>query len=445
MNTDEFLPPHDPAAEAAVIGSILIDPDAYFDVAEIVTAEMFYTARYRWMYEALTALNGRGEPVDFLTVTDELRRQGRQGEADNAMWGDLLNAVPTSISAEYYAAIVAEKATRRRLIQAAGQVAKAAYDETMPLPDAVAAAEAAVMGAAVDAGKQTLIAPRRYMSDYIDAFLSDVNAGADTRRVISTGLIDLDRVLGGLERGHQYLIAGRTSMGKSSLALGMALHAALRQGKHVAIFSLEMSEEQIVNRLISMMTRIPVARLKPQHRYQLTAAEQTAVMDAGGRISDSGIHIDTTPGLRPSDVRARAARLYAGAGLDMIVFDHMHIARATSPTGKQVQDLGSIAIELADIYKTLGVVGLTLAQLNRGVDARAIKRPQLSDLRESGQIEEAAYVAMFVHREAYYDDTAAGTAAEIIIAKNRDGATGAVDVFWKAELAQFVNAQQVQL
>jgi replicative DNA helicase len=275
--------------------------------------------------------------------------------------------------------------------------------------------------------------------------MSDIAAGPETQRVIATGLTDLDRTLGGLEYGHQYLIAGRTSMGKSALALGIARHAAMKQGKVVAIFSMEMTHEQVTNRIIAMMTHIPVMRLKPQFRYQLSEDERAAVMEAAGRISDGRIHIDCTPSLKPADVRARASRVQAAHGLDMVIFDHMHIAQANAPTGKQVQDLGAIAIDLANIYKSLGVVGLTLAQLNRGVDARAIKRPVLSDLRESGQIEEAAYVAMFVHREAYYDDTANKGEAEIIIAKNRDGATGAVDVFWKADRAQFLNAAQVTL
>lgn len=444
MNTEpmsETLPPHDIEAEAAVLGSLIIDQDTFYDVADTLDAAMFYRTHHRWLYEAIATLRGRSEPADLLTISDELRRAGRYDEIGGlGFLTDLLNAVPTSVNAEYYAAIVAEKSTRRALLRAAGQIAKSAYDESRPLPDVVAAAETAVMDAAGDAGKTTVAAPRRYMSDYIDGFMEDIASGGNTNRVIATGLLDLDRKIGGLERNHQYLIAGRTSMGKSSLALGIALHAALKQGKRVLIFSLEMSREQIINRLISMMTRIDTERLKPQRRHELTQAEQAAVMGAGGRIADSSIYMDCSPALRPADIRSRAARVYAANGLDMIIVDHMHIAQANTPTGKAVQDLGSIAVALADIYKTFGVVGLTLAQLNRGVDARVIKRPMLSDLRESGQIEEAAYCVMFVHREAYYDETAAESKAEIIIAKNRDGATGSVDVHWNAARSQFINA-----
>jgi len=441
MDTIEnVLPPHDAEAEQALLGSVLIDPDIFFEVSEVITADMFYQPRNRWLYEAIAAINARSEPVDLLTVASELTRADRLNETGGQDYIlDLINAVPTSMNAEYYAGIVAEKATRRRLIYAAGQVAKAAYNETTPVAEAVAAAEAAVFGVSQSAQRGTVEAPRRFMSDYIDGFMSDV-AATDSPHVIATGLIDLDRALGGLEKPHQYLIAGRTSMGKSSLALEIALHAAMRQSKRVLLFSLEMSREQIINRLISLMTRIPVERLRPARRRELSPAEQSAVLGAGGKLADSAIFLDCTAGLKPTDIRSRAARIYAAHGLDMMIVDHMHIMAASNPTGKQVQDLGAISIELANIYKEFNVAGLTLAQLNRGVDARAIKRPMLSDLRESGQIEENAYAVLFVHRDNYYDETAAVGQAEIIIAKNRDGATGSVTVGWKPELATFVNS-----
>lgn len=441
----EVLPPHSVDAEAAVIGSLLIDPDAYYEVSEILTPEAFYRPGHRWLYEAIQSLSARQEPPDVLAVADELTRAGRLEEAGGLGYlSDLLNVVPTSINADTYARIVAEKATRRRLILAAGQVAKAAYDEAQPIADVVSAAESAVRGASAGTAGGEVMSARRYMTDYLDDFLADVEATA-APRVVATGLTDLDRALGGLEAPHQYIVAGRTSMGKSSLALGMALHAAMRQGKRVMVFSLEMSREQMVNRMIAMMTRIPAQSLKAARRRYLTEQQQAAVMAAAGRVSDLALYLDCTADLRPSDMRGRASRIAAAHGLDLIIVDHMHIMAADAPTGKPVQDLGSIALALANLYKDLDVAGLTLAQLNRGVDARAIKRPMLSDLRESGQIEENAYAVLFVHREGYYDNSAPGGAAEVIIAKNRDGQTGSVNLYWNAELSMFANAAQVQL
>ncbi len=441
----EMLPPHDPNAEAAVLGSLLIDPDAYYEVSDILTPEAFYHPCNRWLYEAIQSLSARQEPPDIVVIQDELIRAGRLDEAGGMSYMlQLLTAVPTSINAEYYARIVADKATRRRLIHAAEKVAKAAYDETQPVSDVLAASETAIMGAGADTDRGAVVSARRYMTDYLDNFLADVNSTA-APRVVTTGLTDLDRLLGGLEAPHQYMLAGRTSMGKSSLALGIALHAAMRQHKRVMIFSLEMSKEQITNRLVSMLTRIPAQALKAARRRYLTEQQQAAVMDAAGRIADLPLYYDCSEGLRPSDVRARASRIAAAHGLDLIIVDHMHIMTADNPTGNNVKDLGSIALALANLYKHLDVAGLTLAQLNRGVDARAIKRPMLSDLRESGQIEENAYAVLFVHREGYYDDTAPGGAAEVIVAKNRDGATGSAAVYWNAALSMFGNAAQVQL
>jgi len=441
----ELLPPHNLDAETAVLGSLLIDPDTYYEVSGIVTADAFYRPGHRWLYEAIQSLSARQEPPDVLAVADELTRAGKLEEVGGVDYlVDLLNAVPTSIHADTYARIVAEKATRRRLIQAAGAVAKAAYDEATPLAAVCASAESAVMTAAAGIEQGGAVSAQRYISDYLDDFLSDV-AATDAPRTIETGLVDLDRMLGGLEAPHQYILAGRTSMGKSALALSIIRHAALRQGKRVMLFSLEMSREQIINRLISMMTRIPAQDLKAARRRYLTQAQQEAAMDAAAQISDAPLYLDCTAGLRPADIRSRSSRIHAAHGLDLIIVDHMHIMAADAPTGKQVQDLGSISLALAGLYKDLNVAGLTLAQLNRGVDSRAIKRPLLSDLRESGQIEENAYAVLFVHRDGYYDDAAIGSTADLIIAKNRDGATGSVDLYWNAPIAMYGNAAQVQL
>ena len=436
---DPSLPPHNLEAEQAALGSLLIDPDAMLDVAEIVTAADFYRPAHRWTFAAMSAMHARQAPLDVLALAEELTRAGKL-EAVGGLPAllELTNAVPTSINADHYARIVAEKAQRRRLIAAAGQIARAAYDETIPIDDARAAAEAAVMAVGGDTSDGPQSA-RRALSDYIEDFLADV-ANPQTPRVVATGLVDLDRFLGGLEAPHQYILAGRTSMGKSALALGIALHAVMRQNKRAMLFSLEMSREQILNRLIAMMTGIATERLKAARRHELGPAEQARVMEASGRLSDSGLYLDTTEGIRPADVRNRAARIHAAHGLDLIIVDHLHIMRANAPTGKPVQDLGSIALDLADVYKGFNVAGLTLAQLNRGIDARAIKQPVLSDLRESGQIEENAHTVLFINRPAYYDATADETAAQVIIAKNRDGQTGAVNIHWNPGRAMYVNA-----
>lgn len=442
----DMQPPHNAEAEEAVLGSILIDPDALYDVTEVLAPEMFYRPAHQWLYEAINRLHGRGEPLDLLAIENELKTLGKLeafGGLDYLF--TLANAVITSVNASVYARLVADTAMRRRLITSAGKIAKAAYSDEIPAVDALAQAEAEILAVGTDTAGGSVLSPRRYMSTYIEAFMADVASDAPSR-VVRTGLTDLDSLLGGMERGHQYLVAGATSMGKSSFALGVALHAALRQGKRVLVFSLEMSEEQLTNRFISMMTGIPVQRLKAHQRRHLSTEEQARVMQAGGQLSDSSLFMDCTPAIRPSDVHSRAAKVYAQHGLDLIIVDHMHIMRPNTATGHQVQDLGSIAMDLANVYKSLNVAGMTLAQLNRGVSARAIKVPTLADLRESGQIEENAYVIAFLYRPGYYEpETENPNVAKVVIAKNRDGATGQVDVFWDGARATFRDLVQVEL
>lgn len=439
----ETLPPHSPEAEEAVLGSILVDPDAYYEVSEHITPDSFYHARNRWVYEAITALHARQEPLDVLMIAEQLEAAGRLEDTGGlAQLAELSNAVPTSINAEYYAQVVADKATRRRLIVAAGGIAKAAYNEGQPIGDVLAGAESAVFSARGTNGRKGVQTPRRYTTTYLDGFMADIAAG-QSQDLIKTGFTDLDALLLGLEAPHQYMLAGRPGMGKSALMLSIVLHIALRLHKRVLLFSLEMSEKQLLDRLISMMTNIPTKRLR--QRWTLTEEEQARVMEATARISDSALLLDCTEGLKPSDIRARATRAEAEHGLDLIIVDHMHIMAPERQTNNRVLDLGDIAIQLASTYKALNAAGLTLAQLSRGVESRAIKIPMLSDLRESGQIEENAYAVMFLYRGHYYDNTEDEHAAKLVIAKHRDGETGSVDLFWNPERAAFYNLEQVDL
>lgn len=437
MNTvTQLQPPHSVEAEQAVLGSLLIDPDAIYEVVDLLSGEMFYRPQHRWIYEALVALHRRGEPFDPIAIADELRKGGKLDDAGGQDYLlDLLNAVPTSINADSYARIVAEKAARRGLLDMAGSIAKAAYDEAAPVDDALTLAETGLVQAR--GGNKTAVqTPRQFTAGYLDEFLRNV-ANGQPAHGLSTGLADLDELLGGLSAPNQYVIAGRTSMGKSSFALGVVLDAILRQRKRVMLFSLEMGQRQLVSRLVSMLTGIPLNRV--MREWDLTQEEQGRVMEAVGKLSDSHLFIDCSPALKPSDIRARATRIYMEHGLDMVAVDHMHIMRPEKQTANRVMDLGDISMSLAEIYKSLNVIGLTMAQLSRGPEQRATKKPLLSDLRESGQIEENAYCVISLYREHYYDPTADPNVAQADVLKNRDGATGSVNLFWNPGLAVFKN------
>jgi replicative DNA helicase len=435
----EIPQPYDHAAEQAVLGSLLITPDMYYDVAGILTADMFFRPQHRAIYEAIDGLLSKSQPADIITIPAAMG--DTTGDTVNYLM-ELVNVPESSYSALAYAGIVADKAARRRLIDAAGAIAKSAFDPAFDTSAVYAEAEVILLDAYSGGAINPVHAPQGYVSTFIDEFMQRAE-GKPVSTGVKTGLIDLDQLLIELETPHQYIIAGRPGMGKSSLALGIILDAILQQRKRVLLFSLEMSERQIMRRLVSMMTSIPVSALRRE--WELTPHQQSQVLHAGGELSEARLYIDASPGLKPADIRQRATRAYIEHGLDLVVVDHMHLMQPDKQTANRVLDLGSISQSLADTYKTLDVAGLTLAQLSRGVESRASKIPMMSDLRESGQIEENAYGIMFLYREGYYDDSAPQGPAKLILAKHRDGETGQVDLYWRGELSMYANAQQVQL
>ena len=435
----ELSQPYSNEAEQAVLGSLLIDADAYYDVADIITSEMFYRPQHRTMYEAIARLVSRDDPVDILTVPAEMGN-GSPEVVDYIL--TLINAVPSSIHAEAYARIVADKAARRRLIDAAGKIATAAYQADDSTVNVFAEAEAQLAAAMNGAAGNPVRSPQAYVSDYVDRFMENSD-GPRVIQGVATGYLDLDNVIGQLDAPYQYVLAGRPGMGKSSLALGIVKNAILRQGKRVLLFSLEMSTNEVTQRLIAMMTGLTSRQLRRE--WELTNAQRAAVLDAGGRLSEAGLFIDPSGELTPGELRRRAMRVQMEHGLDMIVVDHMHLMKPDRSLGNNVLEVSETATSLAATYKQLNVAGLTLAQLSRTVESRAIKLPSLSDLRGSGGIEETAYSVMFLYREDYYDDTAPHGPAKLAIAKNRGGPTGIIDLFWKANLSMYVNAMTVDL
>lgn len=441
---EERLPPHNVEAEAAVLGSILIDQDVMVDLADTLAPAAFYRTANRWVYEAITALHSRRDAIDILTVAAELRSTGHLEDIGGEGYlFDLLNAVPTSINAEHYAGIVAEKATRRRILALAGSMAKAAYDEATPVDEAMSAAERGIIDAR-GGSKSPVMDARQIASEYLDDFFRSIEAGQPANG-ISTGLTDLDAILGGMSAPHQYVVTGRTGMGKSSLALAIAANAILNQRKRVMIFSPEMSVKQVTNRICSIMTGIPVIRVT--RPWILTDLEHRQVTEAIAQINETGLFVDPSPGPKPGDIRARATRAQLERGLDMVIVDHMHLLRTDVPVkgGNRTRELGDIVLSLAETYKVLDVVGVTLAQLNRAPEGRATKQPILSDLRDSGEIEENAYAVIMLYRAGYYDPLADQNIAVADVVKNRDGKTGQAQLFWHAELSTFKNLAHTDL
>jgi replicative DNA helicase len=435
----ERLPPQSAEAEEAVLGALLIDPDAIIRIAPILRPEDFYREKHGWIYDAALILHERREPVDFLTVCDELDRREQLDQVGGAAFiTTLINAMPTSIHAEHYARIVERTATRRRLIDAASEIAVLAYQEADDVEEVVDHAEQILFGVSERRVSRELVPIRQILSDYYDR-IEYLTRHRGELIGIPTGFNDIDKLLGGLQRSDLVILAARPSVGKTSLALSVAHNAAKLHGQRVAFFSLEMSDEQVVQRLISAETGIGSQRLR---RGDIAQDEWGRFMKATSDLAETHFFIDDTPGISALELRTKARRLHAEVGIDLIAVDYLQLMRGDFRSENRVQEISGISRALKALARELNVPVLALSQLSRGVESRTDKRPILSDLRESGALEQDADVVIFIYRdEMYNENTERQNIADIIVAKHRNGPTGTVALFFKKELAQFREAE----
>jgi len=437
--TPNKQPPANVEAEEAVLGSLLIDPDAILRVATFLHSADFYVPRHRMVFQAVLELHERREPADLVTLTDELERQGHLSAVGGAPFlTGLINATPTSIHAEYYARIVERTAVLRRLINAATDIAKLAYKDTEDVDSVVDQAESLIFAISEKRVARDLVPIRQVLDQYYDRIEYLMQHQGEIVG-IPTGLVDLDKLLGGFQRSDLVIIAGRPGMGKTSLALSIALQAARRWHKRVGIFSLEMSSEQVVQRLISAETGIDSQRLRLGDIHE---EEFGVFVEATGVLSDAPVYIDDTPAMSAMEMRTKSRRLHAENGLDMIIVDYLQLMRGESGSdGNRVQEISYISRSLKALARELNVPLVALSQLSRAVESRQEKRPMLSDLRESGSIEQDADVVIFVYRDVEYNpDTEFPNLAEVRVAKHRSGPTGVISAYFKKELAKFENA-----
>jgi len=444
MSTIERLPPHSLEAEEALLGSLLIDPDAIYDVATFLRPGAFYRAQNQWIYEAILTLTDRREPVDLITLTEELRRREQLEDAGGeAAIISLINAVPTSVNAVSYGRLVEATALRRKMIGAASTIANLAYDEAEDINVVIDRAETALFSISEDRTTRDLMPVKQIAREYLER-VEKLHERGDDVIGVPTGFTDLDRLLGGLNKSDLLILAARPGMGKTSLQNAIALTAATRYGKRIAIFNLEMSGEQLVQRMLAAETRIDSQRLR---RGQLYDHEWPIFMEAIGRLSETRIFIDDTPSITPNQLRTKCRRLYAEHGLDLVLIDYLQLMQAERSTNNRVQEISEISRSLKGLARELDVPVLASAQLSRAVEQRQDKRPLLSDLRDSGSIEQDADVVMFIYRDEYYnpDTTERPNIAEVNITKHRNGPTGSIDLYWHGKLATFRNLQRQEL
>lgn len=444
MSAIERLPPHSIEAEEAVLGSLLIDPDAIFEVTSFLKPDAFYRVQNRWIYEAILSLSDRREPLDLITLTEALRRREQLEEVGGEAYIiGLINAVPTSINARSYARVVEAASLRRKMIGAASTIASLAYDEAEDINVVIDRAEQALFSISEQRTTRDLVPVKQIAREYLER-IEELHARGDDIIGVPTGFTDLDRLLGGLNKSDLIIVAARPGMGKTSLQTTMALTAARRHGKRVAIFNLEMSGEQLVQRMIATETRIDSQRLR---RGNIQEQEWPIFLEAIGRLSETRIFIDDTPSITPMQLRTKCRRLYAEHGLDLVMIDYLQLMQAEHSTNNRVQEISEISRSLKSLARELDVPVMAAAQLSRAVEQRQEKRPQLSDLRDSGSIEQDADIVMFIYRDEYYhpDTTERPNIAEINIAKHRNGPTGTIDLYWHSQLATFRNLQRQEI
>ena len=451
---DEKLPPFDAAAEEAVIGSLLIDGEAISRVIDhLLKSEDFFQEKNRWSYEACLSLYQRNEAIDQITVAHELARQGKlEAVGGAASLSHLISTVPTSVHIEYYAQVVSRLATMRRLISAAGQIAALAYEARPDVDAALSTAEDILFRLHHRVSLRDFVPIRQILDQYFEE--SEAVQHQEHIPHVLTRFIALDDLLGGLQRSDLVILAGRPSLGKTSLALSIARNAAVEQGACVAIFSMEMSRESIVQRLLASESGVDSRHVRLGLH---TEGEERRIMDATGILSEAPIYIDDSPQLQIMEIHSRARRLHTERGIDLIIIDYLQLIQGNSRAGNRVQEISEITRALKGLARELDVPVLTVSQLSRAVEWRASHIPQLADLRESGSIEQDADVVLFIYRdEVYYNieewsklhdiekEPYPRGIADIIIAKHRNGPIGQIKLRFLAKTAKFDNLEVEQ-
>ena len=432
--------PHSIEAEQSVIGSMIMDREAIVVASEILTSEDFYGKQYGVLFDTMVELNDEGRPVDLVTLQDKLKEKDVPPEVSSLEFiRDLITAVPTSANIKYYANIVAEKATLRKLIKLNEEIANTCYVGKESLEVILEDTEKKVFNLVQKRNTGEFVPIRQVVMNAMDRIeAASKNKGAVTG--IATGFIDLDYRTAGMQPSDLVLIAARPSMGKTAFVLNIAQHVAFKLEQTVAIFSLEMSKEQLVNRLFSLESRVDSQHIRTG---QLSDAEWESLIESAGVIGKSNVIIDDTPGINIADLRSKCRKFKLEYDLKMIIIDYLQLMSGSGRSDSRQQEISDISRSLKALARELGVPVLPLPQLSRAVEQRPDHRPMLSDLRESGAIEQDADVVMFIYRDDYYNhDTERKDIAEIIIAKQRNGPIGTVELAWLPNYTKFANLQK---
>ena len=435
------IPPHSDEAERSVIGSMLMSAEAASAASEILTREDFYDRLNGTVFEAMKELLDGGRPIDLVTLKEALARRDLPEEYQNMSFvRDLLTAVPTSANVREYSNIVREKAVLRRLIEAASAIENDCYRGQEETGDILDRAEKEIFAVTQQRSADNFVPIREVVYNTLEA-ISAASKAKGTVTGLSTGFTDLDYKTSGFQNSDFILIAARPSMGKTALVLNIAEYMAFRDERPCAMFSLEMSSEQLMNRLISLESRVDSQKIRTG---KLNDEEWSRVVEASGVIANSGLIIDDTPGITMQEFRSKARKYKLEADIQIIFIDYLQLmAGSGRAKDSRQQEISDISRALKSLARELNIPIVALSQLNRSVETRDDHRPMLSDLRESGAIEQDADVVMFIYRDDYYHkDTEEKNVAEVIIAKQRNGPIGTVKLVWLPEYTMFRNIRK---
>ena len=432
------VPPHDLEAEQAVLGCMLTDKDSVISAVETLTEDDFYREDNKIIYKAILNLYNRAEAVDIITLKDELSAMGKLDAIGGLEYlAELPDKVPTTSNVERYIKIVEEKATLRSLIRTANDIINSGYDPTQDVEDIMDNAEKKIFN----------IMQKKNQTGYssikdilVDSFteLEDLYNRKQHVTGVPTGFIDLDNRTAGLHNSDLVLVAARPAMGKSAFALNIATNAALSAGTRVAIFSLEMSKEQMANRILGSVAQVDGNSIRTG---RIADDDWIKLANASGELSQTGIYIDDTPGISVMEIRAKCRKLKMEKNIGLVVIDYLQLVQGSNKrAGSREQEISEISRSLKILAKEINVPVIALSQLSRAPEQRPDHRPMLSDLRESGAIEQDADIVMFLYRDDYYNqDSEKKNIAEVIIAKHRAGSTGTVELAWLGNYTKFAN------
>lgn len=429
--------PHSIEAEQSVIGSMIMDAQAIVVASEIISQEDFYNKQYGVLFETMVELNDEGKPIDIVTLQNRLKEKDVPPEVSSLEFvRDLITAVPTSANIKYYANIVAEKSTLRRLIRLNEEIANTCYMGKESLDVILEETEKKIFNLIQKRNTGEFVPIRQVVINAMDAIeRASKNKGHVTG--ISTGFEDLDYKTAGFQPSDLILIAARPSMGKTAFVLNIAQSIAFKQNKTAAVFSLEMSKEQLVNRMFAMESKVSANNIRTG---QLTESEWEKLIESAGIIGESNLIIDDTPGISIGELRSKCRKYKLEYDLEIVIIDYLQLMTGSGRTESRQQEISDISRALKSLARELRVPVVALSQLSRAVEQRPDHRPMLSDLRESGAIEQDADVVMFIYRDDYYHrDQEVTNIAEIIIAKQRNGAIGTVNLAWLPDYTQFAN------